>query len=284
MKTCDEMVNDLKKRRELYLEEQKRKRKMIVRLSSSIGCCALAVVIGIGIMHGGARSVDPPVPGGSDTPKEDVRDDAEGTGHGTNAAVGTDMPSGDVQDGGTGTDIDGEYGGFMIPALPESNKINFVGEELTDAEAKAYFDANLGSIESSLLSSEVDTEDLKISDSGYCYVSFDGREGVGLYVQQNFRNYPVYSREKLVAIVTLTKENGVIGNTVTFGAAWLEDFGAYLRQHKGEELLFVFANMEIVIAPDGSIMNPMGYDVSGYLSGVESPYEWFYDTHAVYVP
>lgn len=52
MKTCDEMVNSLLKRREQFLIEQKQKRrKTAVKIAVS-GCyCALAAVIGTGIRH-----------------------------------------------------------------------------------------------------------------------------------------------------------------------------------------------------------------------------------------
>lgn len=52
MKTCDEMVNSLLKRREQYLLEQKQKRKRTAAaIAVSGGYCALAAVIGTGIWH-----------------------------------------------------------------------------------------------------------------------------------------------------------------------------------------------------------------------------------------
>ena len=52
MKTCDEMVNSLLKRREQFLIEQKQKRrKTAVKIAVSGAYCALAAVIGTGIWH-----------------------------------------------------------------------------------------------------------------------------------------------------------------------------------------------------------------------------------------
>lgn len=52
MKTCEEMVNSLLKRREQFLIEQKQKRKRTAAaIAVSGGYCALAAVIGIGIRH-----------------------------------------------------------------------------------------------------------------------------------------------------------------------------------------------------------------------------------------
>lgn len=48
MKTCDEMVNSLFKRREQYLIEQKRKRRNAV-ISAALYCCAFAVIGGIAL-------------------------------------------------------------------------------------------------------------------------------------------------------------------------------------------------------------------------------------------
>lgn len=53
MKTCDEMVNSLLKRRERFLLEQKQKRKTAAKITAAGGCCALAAVIGIGIRNSG---------------------------------------------------------------------------------------------------------------------------------------------------------------------------------------------------------------------------------------
>lgn len=53
MKTCDEMVNSLLKRREQFLSEQKKKRRTAARITAAGGCCALAAVIGVGIRNSG---------------------------------------------------------------------------------------------------------------------------------------------------------------------------------------------------------------------------------------
>ncbi|MDE7229857.1 MAG: hypothetical protein K2N56_05190 [Oscillospiraceae bacterium] len=51
MKTCDEMVNSLLKRREQFFLKQKQKRRTAAKIASAGGCCALAAVIGTGIRH-----------------------------------------------------------------------------------------------------------------------------------------------------------------------------------------------------------------------------------------
>lgn len=51
MKTCDEMVNSLLKRKEQFLLEQKKKRRTAAKITVAGGCCAL--VIGTGIRNSG---------------------------------------------------------------------------------------------------------------------------------------------------------------------------------------------------------------------------------------
>ena len=186
----------------------------------------------------------------------------------------------------------GTYGGdnnhWMIPATPGAtgakSGIKLTGETITDNEAKAYFEENTW-IVSSLSSSGVATDNLKISEKGYCHVSYDGTEGKQLEVRQNFRDYLVYNNGKLVAIITLTKESGKLNATPAFGGPHFDDYNAFLQKHKGKKLLFVYAGwMEMVITPDGEAVNPQGYDMSGYLEGLDNPYEYFYSEAATYTP
>lgn len=53
MKNCDEMVNSLLERRVQYVAEQKRKRKIITRMASSICCLCLIAFTGFGVWKSG---------------------------------------------------------------------------------------------------------------------------------------------------------------------------------------------------------------------------------------
>lgn len=53
MKNCDEMVNNLFERREQYVVEQKRKRNIIIRMTSSICCVCLVAFMGFGVWQSG---------------------------------------------------------------------------------------------------------------------------------------------------------------------------------------------------------------------------------------
>ncbi|MBR4766200.1 MAG: hypothetical protein IK085_05480 [Clostridia bacterium] len=179
--------------------------------------------------------------------------------------------------------------GFFIPAVPAAvgakPGINITGEKITDSEAAAYFDENKPSIVSALAASGVPADDIKISAKGYSHVSYDGTEGKQLELRQNFRDYPVYNGDRLVAIITLTKENGRLYSTPVFGAPWFDSYGDYLNAHKGQKLLYVYPkNAEIVIAPDGSYRSTAGYEVPDYFEGVDNPYQYFYSEAATYTP
>ncbi len=193
-----------------------------------------------------------------------------------------------VRSGGD-TRQDEFMGGPFIPANPKiagaKPGVKIVGEKITDAEAKAYFEKNTW-IVSALSSSGVPSDNLKIADKGYCHVSYDGTEGKQAEVRQNFRDYLVYNNGKLVAIVTLVKENGEISATPAFGGPHFDSFNAFLQKHKGEKLLFVYAGwMEIVITPDGKCVNPQGNDLSEYgLDSLGNPYDYFYNEAATYTP
>ena len=179
----------------------------------------------------------------------------------------------------------GNIGGVRIPALPQDRTIQYTGEAITDEEAAAYFKENTW-LQSALGSSGVDADGLRYADHGYCHVSYDGTEGKPLEVRRNFRDYLVWNgKGDLIAIVTLTKENGALSDTPAFGGPWFADYNAFLKAHKGEALVFVYAGwMELVLTPDGGVYNPQGTDVSRYLEGVKNPYEIFCCDAASYTP
>ncbi len=179
----------------------------------------------------------------------------------------------------------GNIGGVRIPALPQDRTIQYTGEAITDEEAAAYFKENTW-LQSALDSSGVDADGIRFASHGYCHVNYDGTKGKPLEVRRNFRDYLVWNgKGDLIAIVTLTKENGALSATPAFGGPWFGDYNAFLKAHKGEALVFVYAGwMELVLTPDGGVFNPQGTDVSRYLEGVEAPYEIFRCDAASYTP
>lgn len=61
MKNCDEMVNSLLERREQYVAEQKRKRKVITHTVTSMCCVCLVALCSFGVWKSGLFDTTPPV-------------------------------------------------------------------------------------------------------------------------------------------------------------------------------------------------------------------------------
>lgn len=297
MKHYREIAGNVLARRDKYRQTQK-----TVRISSAAAVFVAAAVFGIVLIQSGPAAQGQS--GQSEFYGNAVNESIIVSGSSEYAAESTMQTSTHEQtppDGGdelvfVTTQTSGAYHGtsptggdysnwFNIPALPFEEGFELTGEELTDTEAQAYFEENSESIINSLAASGVSADAIKIAEKGYCHVNYNGTEGKRLEIKQNFRDYLVYSNDELISIITLYKESGAIYCTPSFGAPWFADFNAYLQQHKGEELIFVYAGfMEIVIAPDNTFRNPMGYEIAPYFEGIEKPYEVLYHEKAVYVP
>lgn len=304
MKSYNEIAQSVLSRRDEFEEKQRIRRKKIMRITTVSGCfivAILAVAVGIqsrGTEQPGIISTNPTseyletteTVKQTENPTENTTIAAQSTTPTTTEAPTTVQP--------TSQSIGVDTGNlWMIPALPFDRSFEVTGEKITDEEAKAYFDEHRESIIGSLSASgvPVDNTDVRIADRGYCHVYYDGAEGKSFEIRQNYRDYLVYvgEEDELAAIITLFKENGELYDTPMFGAAWFEGYGDYLKEHKGEKLVYVYANIyEIIIAPDNTYFNPMGIDhnaqgldITGkYLEGVDKPYEVFYHEAATFIP
>lgn len=220
--------------------------------------------------------------------EESVKDNSVAETHPTKKSVN------DLFEDGNGCcvtqySMGGDSNGLCIPFRPEYSareRVSIMGEKLTDEEAAEYFKTNKNAITSSLSSSGVNADDIQISEKGYSHLSYTGAEDKLLELNQNYRDYLVYNGKKLIAIVTLVKENGKIYDNISFGAKWYDSFNKKLNEHKGEKLTFLYAgSIEIVVAPDGDCFCPMGWDVSDYMEGIDDPYKFFYaHEQCIYIP
>ncbi len=198
----------------------------------------------------------------------------------------------------------------MIAAIPKNNRTQVIGEKITEEEAREYFTKNAASLESSLAASGVEIAEIwydgaeskfmgtvlcakgsLLFKKGYCHISYDGNTDEskpGLTVKQNFMDFHVYNAGRLVAIVTLVKEKGLIYGTPAFGAPWFNSFNNALNKYAGQKVLFLYAGaMAYAIAPDGKVIHPQGYESSVKASGLDTfpnAYNWFYNEQCVYIP
>ena len=321
MKTYEETVRSVLEKRDELEKRNAQKKKRLKRTLIPLACCLAAVLAGVGLWRGGVlkggqltppaetaapgtepalatdAATDPPMQSGEPAPTEaavsqgtaaEVPEATEPPAAAATAPAAlpetTDAPEGGSY-GGDGP-VGGMTGYFCIPALPADREIVAVGEKITDEEAAAYFAGHRSSLVSSLSASGVAADDIRISEKGYGHVCYAGLEGERLEARENFRDYLVYNGDALVAIVTLYKENGQLYATPAFGAPWFAEYAAFLRAHRGEEIVYVYASgAELILTPDGGMYSALaGIVPEYYLQGVEDPYRLFYHPSAVFVP
>ena len=238
MKSYKEIADNVLSRRDEFDKQQKMRRKKII-VSSFVSCFVLVVVFGVGALQ--SDWLVRFFPDINSLSQEGNSNETTGT-HFSDEQ--TDIP--ETQQYEIGGDEGFTSGGNIrdgvsIPVLPFDREIKLTGEKITDEEALEYLSKNKSGIIGSLSSSGVAADAIKISDKGYCHVNYNGEEGKSFEIRQNFRDYLVYNSDKLVAIITLFKENGEISATPSFGAKWFDNYNSYLNSHKGEELIYVYA-------------------------------------------
>lgn len=293
MKNYNEIADRVLSRRDEYIKNQKLKRKKAV-VGISVVCSFVIMFFGIGLWQKGLFRADTSsakiievTDAMQGKTNADIKQNTSSKTEKTSEIVSELVSENEITeeafpDGGISG---GHSDGVCIPVLPFDRSIEVTGKEITDEDAKEYFNENKSRIFSTLSASGVSTDSLKISEKGYCHVNFNGAEGKCFELRQNYRDYLVYNGNKLVAIVTLYEDNGQIYDTLSLGAPWFDNYNSFLQNHKGEELVYVYAGwFEMIIAPDNTCYNPMNHDTAGYLDGEENPYEIFYHEKAVYVP
>lgn len=88
MKNSNEMVNSLFERRERYKAEQKKKRKRMMGIATSLCCMCLAALLGIGVWQSGLFDItQPPVVNGNNSTLQGT-DKADPTNPGNNVSAG----------------------------------------------------------------------------------------------------------------------------------------------------------------------------------------------------
>lgn len=254
MRSYDEIANRVLSRRDEYEKDRKLKRKKAVTiLSTSLSFVVILVVIqavwlNFNLYDGGDVNPSPnpqvSTTGGNSSESENSYSEPKAQG---------DLPNGDI---------------------PYSTDITIEGEEIADEEAIGYINENIADIKSLLNMTGTPT-----FLGGYCHITYDD---TGLSLRQNYRDYLIYAGDELVAIMTIYKENKEIEYTLSCEAKWFKYYDAYLKNHKGEKLLYLYVGMqEVIISPDGKLYNPLGYDVSVYYN---NPYDTLYNDKAVYIP
>lgn len=297
MKSYEEMSKSVLERIDEYKKEKEAKNKTAKRVLIPLTAVFVLTLAALGVWKSGIIGNWIEKSGGNDTTVILVNEDSNGEtvivsnndnttsndGNGTTEVSTSQAYQGEDNYGGPDGGQSGGNG-VNIPALPREKIIELTGEEITDEEAQQYFKENTVRFVNELSASGVSADNLKIMPNGYCHVMYDGTVGKPLEIRQNFRDYLAYNGDKLVAIITLTKEDGKLSATPAFGGPWFDDFNAMLQKYKGQELIFIYAGwMEFVVTPDQNYFSPMGIEL-GLEFGDIDKYKTFYHPKAVYVP
>lgn len=290
MRNCEKIAENVLNRKNEYEKQKSIRRKNIIKFSSLTAFVVLIGLIGFSLKDNKIESVR----------SDNVLAKGQNTVNATENAISNDEPEyyekeetsvvnenqqEVIVDGGNyANGVTPPGNNFCIPLVPFDKSFKLTGETITEEEAEKYLNENKKRIISSLASDRVSVDSIRFSD-GYRYVSYTGAEGESFKINQSNIDYLVYNGDKLVAIVTLMKYNGELSDSIAYGARWFEGYNKFLQSHKGEELVNVWAlNCHIIVAPDNTCFNPMGVDVSGYVEGIENPYELYYHEYAIYVP
>ena len=290
MKNCDEIAENVLNGKKEYEKQRGVKRKNMIKFSSLAVCVVLVGFIGFSLKNNESdliksENVLGKSPNSAASPENSVAV--------TMNATQVDEAISENEEASIKGFVDGGYysQGFTppghdvcIPIVPFDRSFKLTGEVITEEEAQKYLSENKKRIAYSLAADSISVDSIRFSD-GYRYVSYTGAEGESFSINQGNIDYLVYNGDKLIAIVTLMKVNGELSDSTAYGAKWFEDYNNFLQSHKGEELVNVWAlNCHIIVAPDNTCFNPRGTDVSGYIEGIENPYELYYHEAAVYVP
>lgn len=155
---------------------------------------------------------------------------------------------------------------------------------ITDEEAAVYLDSVTDSISDTLKRSGVTINgEFRITDKGYSHI----RTGdSGNTLAADWRDYLAYDGDRIVAIITLVKENeSGIKHHIAFGGPWFSEYAELLGKHKGEELVYIYiGDVEAFITPDNEVVTAIGTDVSANLEENKDYHSFFRTPYNVYVP
>ena len=162
--------------------------------------------------------------------------------------------------------------------------IVITGEEyvISDAEAFAYLESVKNSIQNTLCASGIPVSSLTVKENGYSHVR-TGDGGNTLAV--NWRDYLAYDGDRLVAIISVTRDGEGMKHHLSFGGEWFSSYAELLTRHEGKALAYLYiGDVEAFVLPDHSVVSVMGVDISSALENNMSYYEYFATEYNVYIP
>ena len=129
--------------------------------------------------------------------------------------------------------------------------IRLVGTDywLSDKEGYDFLQENYEGIRNSLIASGVCAENMIICEHGYGHLRTDDNT-----LAVNWRDYLIYNDEVLISIITVSKDSEGTWYGIAFGGTWYEKYNAFLTQHRGDKLVYLYnGTAEWIVTPDNRI-------------------------------
>ena len=185
--------------------------------------------------------------------------------------------------GGPGEEAGGEENELESAREAVGRDVVHRSEVLSAEEAMAHVEKNLEGYVNQLKASGIPVESLHVRGNAYTMLNLGTHKNE---LADNFRYVLLYDQDdKLKAIQTLGKENGIIHESLGFGGPWFESFSALLDEYQGQELVCVFFRYsDVFITPDNRILMPQGYDTVKYFPAGIDYYSAFKTKDNVYIP
>lgn len=139
-------------------------------------------------------------------------------------------------------------------ALPYISGINIAlkGETITDAELKAYIKKNAEFMVASV-AFDLGKGEYRVCTKGYSPLTVSTKEG--LFINTGFVDCPITKDGKIVAVVTVYKNNGVLYDSVAYGGRGFATIQRAFEENPDEDLVFIYVNEvpEVIITKENKM-------------------------------
>ena len=139
-------------------------------------------------------------------------------------------------------------------ALPYISGVNIAlkGETITDAELKAYIKKNAEYMVASV-AFDLGKGEYRVCTKGYRPLTVSTKDG--LFINTGFVDCPITKDGKIVAVVTVYKDNGVLYDSVAYGGRGFATIQRAFDENPDEDLVFIYVNEvpEVIITKENKM-------------------------------
>ncbi len=139
-------------------------------------------------------------------------------------------------------------------AMPYMSGVNIAlkGETITDAELKAYIKKNAEYMVASV-AFDLGKGEYRVCTKGYRPLTVSAKDG--LFINTGFVDCPITKDGKIVAVVTVYKDNGVIYDSVAYGGNGFATIQRAFDENPDEDLVFIYVNEvpEVIITKENKM-------------------------------